>query len=115
MSRSWRLDPATGDIVRDADNQPVIDDTPITDLLLAVGIQVDTSPGDPDLGSTIPALVAGDPVQDPAASYTSSASTALERLVEAGTIASNPEVTFDVDTNCLSILSRGQTFDLPIG
>jgi hypothetical protein len=110
MSKSWRLDAATGDILRDADNQPVIDDTPFTDLVLAIGIQIDTSPGDPDLGSTIPALVAGDPLQDPAAAFVSSAMVALERLIDAGTIDRNPTITF-VD-NCLAIVSRGRTFEI---
>lgn len=113
MSKGWRVDATTGDILRDDDNQPVIDDTPITDLFLAIGIQVDTSPGDPDLGSTIPGLVAVDPVADPESSFKFAALTALERLVDAGTIDRDPRVEFA--NNCLTLVERGLTFNIPVG
>ena len=113
MSKAWRVDATTGDILRDDEGQPVIDDSPITDLFLAIGIQVDTSPGDPELGSTIPEIVGGDPVADPESSLTSAALTALERLVDAGTIDRDPQAQFS--NNCLTLVERGLTFTIPVG
>lgn len=62
MSVSLQFD-GTGDLVLDAEGRPVYDRPPTGDLYLATAQRLGSFHADPDLGSLVPALTAGEPRQ----------------------------------------------------
>lgn len=86
MPISLSIDFATGDIEFDGDD-PVLTDTVAPALYLAIATPRGSFPGDPELGSDIPALVRGGrPVADLAPELESAARAALQPLERAGVL-----------------------------
>ena len=81
------IDPTTGDLDIDG-GELVLTDTPATSLYLAIAVPVGTFHGDPELGSTIPAMIrSGKPPIDQRAALEAAARSATRRLETRGVIA----------------------------
>jgi hypothetical protein len=81
------LNPETRDIEFAADGSVALTDEPTTEILLAIGVELNSYHGDPDQGSRIPALLHGAPPVDAKRAVETAAREALQRLVTQGRIA----------------------------
>lgn len=95
------LDPATRDLVLDGDQAAVIDD-PRTELVLALGVELDTFHGDPDQGSRIPSLIKGLPPVDARRAVESAATEAVARLESQGLVELR-EALYDPADNVVTV------------
>jgi len=73
-----------GDILTDANGDPVYDRPPTGDLVLAMGVSLGTFHADPDMGSTVPELTRGDPRQS--TEIRNAITVGLQRLEAVGTL-----------------------------
>ncbi|WP_428262896.1 hypothetical protein [Haliangium sp.] len=102
MSFSLAIDPATGDLVRDADGQIATTTDPSPELLLAISVPVGSFHGDPEQGSRIPDILRGPPPSDLEAEVEAAARDGLRRLEEVGLVAVE-SIDFSAHTRELSV------------